>query len=206
MRRALVLAPHVDDETLGCGATIARFIEEGRDCRVVAFSKAVVSLPPPHNEDSVTKEFFAATKILGCSAQIYNYPTRDFDLNRQDILDSMIQLRDSLRPDLVICPSLGDMHQDHKIVAEQACRAFWDRSIWGFESILKCRKFVANLYVPVTLIHMNKKMEAAQMYGSQLSKDQLQGQPDVLKSQAKLRGMQCGADLAEAFEAIQVII
>jgi len=118
----------------------------------------------------------------------------------------MIQMREDYKPDLVICPTLGDRHQDHQIVAEQACRAFWDRSIWGFESILKCRKFVANLYVPVTLIHMTKKMEAAQMYGSQLSKDHFPGQPDVLMSQAKLRGMQCGADLAEAFEAIQVII
>jgi len=206
MKKVLILAPHVDDETLGCGATIARFIEEGRDCRVVAFSKAVVSLPPPHNEDSVTKEFFAATKILGCSAQIYNYPTRDFDLNRQDILDSMIQLRDSLRPDLVICPSLGDMHQDHKIVAEQACRAFWDTSIIGFESIRKCKKFDARIFTSVSLKHMTKKLAAIHCYESQLEKEHFPGQPNAIMGQARMRGLQCGTEHAEAYECIQMVV
>jgi LmbE family N-acetylglucosaminyl deacetylase len=206
MNRILVLAPHIDDESLGCGATIARLSEEGRDCRVVAFSKAVVSLLPPHTEESVTQEFFNALKILGVKGQIFNYPTRDFDLNRQDILDSMILMREDYDPDLIICPALSDMHQDHQIVAQEACRAFWDRSILGFESIRKCKKFDAKVYAPVSLEHVTKKLEAVQCYGSQMDKDFFPGQPNVVMSQARLRGLQCGTNMAEAFECLQLMV
>ena len=38
--KVLVLAPHTDDGEIGCGGTIARFIEEGADVYYVAFSSA----------------------------------------------------------------------------------------------------------------------------------------------------------------------
>lgn len=44
-KKVLVLAPHTDDAELGCGASIARFIEEGSDILVAAFSSAEESLP-----------------------------------------------------------------------------------------------------------------------------------------------------------------
>ena len=157
MKRVLVLAPHIDDESIGCGATIARFVEEGHKVRVVAFSKAVISLLDGFTEEDVTKEFFLAVKKLGCLGHILNYPTRDFDLHRQDILDTMITLRGEWAPDLVICPAMTDRHQDHQIIAQEAVRAFWDVTLLGFESVLKCRRFYAQVYIPVETEHITKK-------------------------------------------------
>ena len=44
-RRILVLAPHTDDGELGCGAAIARFVEQGAEVHYVAFSTAKESVP-----------------------------------------------------------------------------------------------------------------------------------------------------------------
>ena len=44
-KRILVLAPHTDDGEFGCGGSIARFIEEGKEVFYVAFSAAEKSVP-----------------------------------------------------------------------------------------------------------------------------------------------------------------
>ena len=43
-KKVLILAPHTDDGEIGCGGTIARFIEEGAEVYYVAFSSARKSL------------------------------------------------------------------------------------------------------------------------------------------------------------------
>lgn len=44
-KRILVLAPHTDDGELGCGGAVARFLEEGREVYQAVFSAAARSLP-----------------------------------------------------------------------------------------------------------------------------------------------------------------
>ena len=48
IQTVLILAPHTDDAELGCGGTIARFLEEGKKIYVAAFSTARASLPDFH--------------------------------------------------------------------------------------------------------------------------------------------------------------
>ncbi|MBL6731310.1 MAG: PIG-L family deacetylase, partial [Bacteroidia bacterium] len=43
IQTVLILAPHTDDAELGCGGTIARFLEEGKKMYVAAFSTARAS-------------------------------------------------------------------------------------------------------------------------------------------------------------------
>ncbi|GAB4373795.1 MAG: hypothetical protein Kow0042_17920 [Calditrichia bacterium] len=52
----LILAPHTDDGELGCGGTISRFIEEGKNIFYVAFSTASDSVPHPYPADILKKE------------------------------------------------------------------------------------------------------------------------------------------------------
>ena len=44
-RKIIVLAPHTDDGEFGCGASIAKFIEEEKEIYYVAFSTAEESVP-----------------------------------------------------------------------------------------------------------------------------------------------------------------
>jgi LmbE family N-acetylglucosaminyl deacetylase len=45
-QRVLVMSPHTDDAELGCGGTMARWMEEGAELFTAAFSTAELSLPP----------------------------------------------------------------------------------------------------------------------------------------------------------------
>jgi len=64
-KRAVVIAPHPDDETLGAGGTIARLVENGTDVSVLVVSG---HLPPLYDEgsfDVTRKETEQAFKVLG---------------------------------------------------------------------------------------------------------------------------------------------
>lgn len=68
----LVLAPHTDDAELGCGATIARALEEGVTVHVAAFSIAEDSLPPDVPPDTLEHEFRAAMATMGVQAEVFS--------------------------------------------------------------------------------------------------------------------------------------
>ena len=53
IQTVIILAPHTDDAELGCGGTIARFLEEGKKMYVAAFSTARASLPEGANPDQL---------------------------------------------------------------------------------------------------------------------------------------------------------
>ena len=75
MEKILILAPHTDDGELGCGGSIARFIEEGKDVYYAAFSTAEESVDPNLPKNILEIEVKNATKKLGIKKQnlfIYN--------------------------------------------------------------------------------------------------------------------------------------
>ena len=134
--RVLVLAPHTDDGEIGCGASIARFSEEGKEVHLAAFSTAKASIPSGLPEDITEKEVREASRILGIQADhvyLFDFPVRRFPEYRQEILQEMIRLREEISPDLVFLPSPTDIHQDHQVVANEGLRAFKSHTILGYE-------------------------------------------------------------------------
>ena len=131
-RTVLVLAPHTDDGELGAGGTIAKLIEGGADVYYAAFSTAEQSVPEGFPKDILKTEVKNATFRLGIKPEnliIYNYEVRKLNYVRQEILAGLIQLRKRINPDLVLLPSLNDIHQDHSTVAQEGLRAFKQRTI-----------------------------------------------------------------------------
>ena len=63
-QRVLVLAPHTDDGEFGCGATMARFLENGYELFYVAFSGCEDSLPPEAHPDTLRRELREAMKVM----------------------------------------------------------------------------------------------------------------------------------------------
>jgi len=115
--KILVLAPHTDDGEFGCGASITKWTEEGKTVYYATFSACKQSVLPEFPEDVLITEVKAATALLGIPPEnliLYDYEVRTFNYHRQEILDDLIKLREKLQPDLVIMPSLNDIHQDHK--------------------------------------------------------------------------------------------
>ena len=65
----LLLSPHTDDGELGCGASVAKFIEQGKRVIYVAFSACEQSVLPQFPKDILIQEVQQATSELGIKAE-----------------------------------------------------------------------------------------------------------------------------------------
>ena len=95
-KRFLLLAPHTDDVELGCGGTIAKFLEEKMEIHVAVFSTAEKSVPKGFPKTALRDEFYRATSVLGIKKKnlsVYNYEVRKLSYSRQEVLEELVTLR-----------------------------------------------------------------------------------------------------------------
>ncbi len=206
-KNILVLAPHTDDGELGCGGTINKFIEEGRNVYCAAFSIAEDSVPDGFEKDALLGEFNQAMKILGLKDEnlfVFRFKVRHFPQYRQQILEEIVNLRSKINPDLVIIPSKNDIHQDHKVIAEEGLRAFKKISILGYEMPWNNIVFETRSFVKLEQRHVDKKIEALNCYKTQQHRSYLKG--GFIQGLAKTRGTQFENEFAEAFEVVRLVL
>ena len=172
--RVLVLSPHVDDGELGCGGTIASWIQEGKDIYYLAFSSCGKSIPEGLPPDILKKECLRAAKTLGVPPKrlfLLDYEVRTFPEFRQEILETIIEFKKKVEPELVLVPSSHDTHQDHHVIYEEAIRAFKkDASIWGYEQPWNNLSFTTDIFVKLKKEHLDLKLKALNKYKSQLGR------------------------------------
>lgn len=118
--RVLVLAPHPDDETLGCGATIARLVARGAHVAVVIVSDGGKGDPEGRWGDVVQvrkSEAECATRILGVTdLRFLGLPDGELVCNRE--LEERIRAEiDRVAPQWIFSTALRDCHGDHRAVA-----------------------------------------------------------------------------------------
>jgi len=205
--KILILSPHTDDAELGCGGTICKFLEESNDILWVVFSTAEDSVPKNLPKDTLKKEFLNVVKTLGLKNEnyiIHDFKVRRLHEKRQEILEEMIKIRESFKPDLVLSPSLKDFHQDHQIVANEAVRAFRKHSnIIGYELPWNHITFDTTLFVKLKDEHLRKKLNLIKNYKSQIQLRKNYFSEEYIMGLAKIRGVSCNSDYAEAFEVIR---
>jgi LmbE family N-acetylglucosaminyl deacetylase len=206
-KNVLVLAPHTDDGELGCGGTIARLVEAGSTVVYAAFSTAARSLPPGLAPDTLRVEVRAATEKLGILPEnliIHDYEVRRLNYARQDVLENLVGIRRERDIDLVLLPSLRDIHQDHSTVAMEGVRAFKQHTILGYELIWNNLGFDTQCFVTLEERHVEKKIMALGAYASQAGKSYMSR--DFVFSLARTRGVQIGCAFAECFEVVRWVI
>ena len=203
----LILAPHTDDGELGCGGTISKYIEEGKNVFYVAFSTAKESLPKGLPDDTLATEVREATKRLGIKPEnlrIHSFRVRKLNYERQNVLEELVKLRAELKPALVFMPSPNDLHQDHHTVAEEGLRAFKETSILAYELPWNNISFQTQAFVKLQKQHIEKKVFALDAYNSQKKRSYLNA--EFIYSWARTRGVQIKTEFAETFEVIRWII
>lgn len=203
----LILAPHTDDGELGCGATIARFVEEGAEVHYVAFSTAKESVPEGLPNNILEIEVREATRRLGIlpeNLHVYGYTVRKLSYVRQDILEDLVKIRNELKPDLVFMPSRNDLHQDHATVASEAVRAFKNTSILAYELPWNNIDFSTQCFNVVDSGHVDRKIQALAAYGSQKMRKYMDA--EYIRGWARTRGVQIGREFAESFEVIRWVM
>lgn len=204
INRVLVLAPHTDDGELGCGGTIAKMLEEGKQIYYAAFSTCKESVPQGLPEWTLKDELGRATTTLGIPQSnvfVFDYKVRHFQERRQNILDDMIELGKRVGPDLVLIPSPHDIHQDHGTIAQEAMRAFKRICILGYELPWNNYTFNNQTFSRIEGRHMEKKIAALACYESQGFRSYFQR--DYLMGIGRAHGVQIGSEYAEVFETIR---
>lgn len=202
-----VLAPHTDDGELGAGGTISKLIESGADVYYIAFSTAETSVPDGFPKDILKTEVINATTKLGIKKEnviIYNYEVRKLNYARQEILENLIEHRKDLKPDLVLMPSLNDIHQDHSTIAQEGLRAFKNTTVLGYELIWNNLTFDTTSFVKLEKKHIQAKADALDEYKSQGQRDYMSD--EFIFALARTRGVQIGAQYAESFEVIRWVM
>lgn len=206
-KKALVLAPHTDDGEFGCGGTIAKMIEEGTEVFIVAFSSCESSVPDGYKSDVLVDELERATAVLGISKEniiLLDYQVRIFQEKRQEILQDIIDIGKKINPDIVLMPSLDDIHQDHLTIAQEGLRAFKFCTLLTYEMPWNNLSFLTSSFVKLEERHIQKKVDALKEYHSQSHRPY--SNEEFIRSLARTRGVQINAKYAETFNVLRWII
>jgi LmbE family N-acetylglucosaminyl deacetylase len=204
---ALALAPHPDDIELGMGGTISKLVEDGCHVVVVVFSSAEKSLPEGFTKENIKDECRSALESLGVERkEIYfeDFPVREFDKYRQEILELLVGLSRKYLPDVVFCPSLNDSHQDHHVLANESVRAFRKTTVLGYELPWNTKLFDSSLSIGLETRHMDAKEKSLEFYHSQRGRPYFES--GLLRNHARMRATVAGLDFVESFELIRMLL
>lgn len=124
--RIVVFSPHPDDETLGCGGTIAKNVSNGREVYIAIMTDgrnshrtelAIEKDPTPEEMRSVRrKEALQAAKILGVPERnVSFFDLEDGSLERNyDSAQKLVKdYLSKLLPNTIFVPHELDTHKDH---------------------------------------------------------------------------------------------
>ncbi|HEU4977499.1 MAG TPA: hypothetical protein VFT42_01245, partial [Solirubrobacteraceae bacterium] len=142
--------------------------------------------------------------IPGENVRVLGFEVRQFASARQEILQTMVDLQAELTPDLVLMPSVDDLHQDHYTIAMEGLRAFKRGSILAYEVPWNNIQFRTECFVSVDDEAVEAKVRAIGCYASQGHR--LYSDPEYIRSQLRFRGTQSGQRYAEAFDVVRWIL
>ena len=199
-KRILLVAAHPDDIESGCGGTVSKYRECGNTVKAVMFAPC---LEDPLNA-GILQEFRAAMRDLGVEEAIENsFPRNILEQSRQQIRNILYNLKVSFDPQVVFCPPLNDLHQDHRNVAECCLTIFRDSAtLLAYEIVRSTVNFNPNLYIQLSKEEMKRKLAVLRHYKTQSRRFYFK--PEIFTAQAIIRGSQIQTRYAEAFEVMRM--
>lgn len=212
--RAVVIAPHNDDEILGVGGTMAKLAKQGHEvvvCEVTAgdLDNEMVQLQK--------REAIASHELMGVKTHFMDLPVVGLREMKTTELNSAFQkVLLELRPDVVFIPHKGDMHIDHRMTIEAAMVALRPvtfpnlRGIYAYETLSETdwntpspdNAFIPMLFVDIT-DELETKLEAMKCHASQLCEYPHPRSLEAMKALAMHRGSTVCKQYAEAFMVLR---
>ncbi len=226
MDTILVIAAHPDDEVLGCGGTMARLTSEGNNVFTLILGEGVTSrdrkrdLAKRENEIAeLKKQAENANRILGVKkVYTFDFPDNRFDsVPLLDIIKTVEEIKDGIKPDIVFTHHLGDLNIDHQVTFKAvmaSCRPTNDESvkeIYSFE-IPSSTEWNApsslTYFMPDYFVDVNKSLEikinALKEYKTELRDFPHPRSLKAVELNAKYRGVKIGFEAAEAFKTVRI--
>ncbi|MFJ8102430.1 PIG-L deacetylase family protein [Lysinibacillus sp. NPDC096212] len=213
LKKIIVLTPHPDDETLGCGGTLLKHINQGDKVYWLIITK----MGDYFAQEKITKR----SKEIETVASIYQFE-KTFELGFEaatldqvsygDLIGKISEVFQEIQPNIIFVPYPGDIHSDHKVVfdATIACTK-WFRypsvdKVLAYETLSEtdftinpdANGFKPNIFVNI-VPYLDKKIEIMKVYDSEISEFPFPRSEKAIQSLASVRGAASGFEAAEAF-------
>ena len=222
-KNVLIVVAHRDDETFGCGGTIAKLIADNFKVYVISMTDGVSSREKSSSKEIGTryKNSLKAANIIGfkwLNKISGNFSDNAMDKEKfLDIVKLIEKAKKIVKPEMVITHYPEDLNIDHQIVSSATMTAFRPKTneickkIISFEipsstdyASYKKKTFKPNYFVDIKNF-WEKKKNALDAY-----KDELLSYPNSrsikgIKNLSHYRGNQNGLDMAEAFQVLRII-
>ena len=216
-KKTLIIAPHPDDETLGCGGTILRRKNEGAEVAWLIVTS--ISEEGGWSSDRVLSRDEEITEVQKRYSfdEVFNlgYPSIELDnISIRDLVDSFSNIINDYKPNEIFAPHRGDVHSDHRVVfdAVMACSK-WFRypsltTFYSYETasetefnLYKGTSFDPNIYIDISDF-IEEKLEILKIYKSELGEHPFPRSIESVKALSLWRGSNSGYRHAEAFELL----
>jgi LmbE family N-acetylglucosaminyl deacetylase len=226
MDKIMIVAAHPDDEVLGCGGTIARFLSERSiEVATLILGEGVTSRDKNRNRDSWKEEIESlktniidANRVLGIEKVFsFDFPDNRFDtVALIDIVKVIEEVKQSFMPDAIFTHFANDMNIDHAITNKAvltATRPMSDepvKEIYAFEVLSSTEwnfplSFSPDMFVDIGN-NLKKKQDAMSVYSNELRQFPHPRSIDGIELNAKTWGMKVGLLYCEAFQTIRRIM
>jgi LmbE family N-acetylglucosaminyl deacetylase len=218
-QKILIIAPHLDDETIALGGTIKKLTKAKFNVNVIIVGG---HLPPQYNKKNyliTKKESEKALKILGVKKVYYlDLPALEFHKNNYQIMNSKIyDIINKLNPTTVFIP-FPDRHIDHRTVFDCSMvntrpnKKKYPKFVLSYETLSETHwnapdiepNFNPNFFVNIEDT-LKDKIKALSCYKSQI-KDNPSRSIEAIEALARFRGSQNGCKYAEGFKLIRAIV
>jgi len=219
--RVLVVAPHPDDEVLGCGGVMARHAAAGDEVHVVVVTRGHPDVFSPESVEQVRNEMGKAHRVLGVhSARFLDFPAPRLDtVPRHAVADSIFGVLQELQPHTIYVPHHGDMHFEHGLIYEASLVAARPvdqervSRIFAYETLSETdwappipgATFQPTVYVDIEP-YLEKKLQAFSCFASQVKPPPHPRSLENIRALAMSRGSAAHLKAAEAFCLVREII
>lgn len=218
----LVVTPHPDDETLGCGGTLLALKNKGYKVNWLivteifeeyGFSKEKIK-SRNHEINRVTDKYdFDKVIKMGI-------PTSKVDeISKGKLVEKISNVFNEIKPNIIFVPYYNDVHTDHKAIAEAtiSCTKWFRHNciekVLYYETLSETdfnidsttTKFNPNVYIDISE-YLDDKLSIMKIYESEMGKFPFPRSEKAIKSLAYLRGSQCGVEAAESFQLLRANI
>jgi len=221
-KKILILAPHADDEILGCGGVISKYSREGYAVNVLILTNANVGAPELFTKKKINlirSESKKANGFIGTKNLFFEeLPALSLDnFSIYKIANIISRYVKKIKPDTVFIPSNYDIHQDHKTIFHSAKIALRPdkkisvKKIFSYEVLSETewnedqKAFNPNFYVGLKKSDISLKIKSFYKYKSQVKKFPNPRSKEAIYCLARLRGSQVHMDYAEAFKIEKII-
>lgn len=218
--KTLVVAPHPDDELLGCGGTLLRRVAEGGTVAWLLMTaiteEAGWTVERIQQRTGEIDRVCEGLQVALCHFYALGFPSAELDRIPLSVLVKRIsEAFSDFQPDEVLLPYPGDVHSDHRVTFEaaSACTKWFRypsvKRVLAYETPSETdfgidprgSGFKPNVFVDIHA-QLERKIELMKIYSSEMDEFPFPRSEEALRALAQLRGSQAGYEAAEAFSLL----